>query len=237
MGLASCDGDNEVIDPALNNTIGGNNPGDNNNPGGVTASNDYWPTALNNKWVMKENGTNTYTLKFNAVETFNGLSFYRFDPITNTVGGASVGATTWLNKSNGVYTQKTGAVAFDVNGVSGTVSGFDIVILKENLPVAGTWTGSYQQIFTYSQAGVPSVTQTVQYTGKITEKNVSAVVNNVTYNDVIKVNIVETVSASGITTSEVEKEYWFAKNIGPIKIIHESDFGDFETVLIDYTLY
>lgn len=234
--VSSCDSNNEPIDPVLNQTIGNNNGNNPNNPGVVTPSNDYWPTAINNKWVMKENNNRTYTLKFTGTELFSGANYYKFAPITNAVNGLSVGANTWLNKFNGTYTLKTGDVSIDFNGITGNQTGFDMIILKENLPVGGTWAGTYQQTTTYP--GIPvATTQTTEYNGTVIEKNTSVVVNNVTYNDVIKVHINQITSEAAIVTSEVDMIYWFAKNIGPVKIIQNSDFGDYETILIDYTLY
>jgi hypothetical protein len=51
--------------------------GNTNNP---QASNDYWPTAINNIWNYQQNGTNVPATKMVATETINGNLYYKFAP-------------------------------------------------------------------------------------------------------------------------------------------------------------
>lgn len=203
-------------------------------PGGVVATGDYWPAAVNNQWTFSQNGTLQSPMKMIGTNTFNGATYYKFTPQTVNSGGTTItGADTWLNKNNGVYTLKTGDLDISAGGLSGVQTGFEFVVLKDNIAVNQTWSGSYSQSTSYM--GIPAIIQTTTYTGKILEKDVAATVNGQNFTNVIKVNIAQETSTMGtITISNIE--YWYAKNIGPIKIKMLSGTQTYESVIVNYTV-
>nr|WP_294938659.1 hypothetical protein [uncultured Flavobacterium sp.] len=225
--FTSC-GDTEPLDPAIvTNNGGGDNGGGNGTPSG-----DYWPTAINNQWMLVQNGTALPPMKMISTDNFGGATYYKFSPQSS--GSTATNVTTWLNKSGGVYKLKQGDVNINAGGFTGTQTGYEMVLLKDNIAVNQTWTGTYNQTTTYT--GIPAITQTTNYTGKILEKGITVTVEGETYTDVIKMNMLQETSMTG-SLSIVNTEYWFAKNVGPIKIITYSGSGTYTSVLTDYTLY
>lgn len=204
------------------------------NSGSGTTSGDYWPSAINNQWTYSMNGTTSPPLKMIGTATFNGRTYYKFSPQSGSGGSSTAtGVTTWLNKNNGVYNLKTDDMTINAGGMTGTQTGFEYIILKDNLPVNATWTGTYSQ--TTSLTGLPGMVQTINYVGKILEKDVTATVNGQNFTNVIKVNIRREISILGIITI-AEEEYWFSKNVGIIKSILNNEGETFESILVNYTV-
>ena len=227
--FTSCD--TEAIDSAIDVS----NP---ENPaipgGGGTPSGDYWPTAINNQWTYTQNGTAQPPMKMISTEVFNGKTYYKFAPLTGGGTGTTASATTWLNKNNGSYTLKMGDINIGVPGMSGTQTGYEYVILKDNIAVDETWTGTYTQNTTY--AGLPPITQTTNYTGKILAKNVTETVDGETYTNVIKININQQTVVEGMSLSISNTEYWYAKDVGVIKNKIYTGDGTYESILVNYIL-
>ena len=219
----SCD--NEPVDPDLE--IGGG--------GGGSSSGDYWPTAINNEWIMERDGVELDPIKIIGTENFGGQTYYKFAPQSGSGSATSGSATSWLNKSNGVYKLKTGDININAGGVTGTQTGFEYIILKDNIAVGQSWNGSYTQ--TTSFTGMPSITLTINYTGTILAKNVSATVDGETYNDVIKISFVQNTTMPGAPPTTINSEYWFAKDVGLIKSISNDSGIIYESILVDYTLF
>ena len=198
-----------------------------NNP---QPSNDYWPTAINNAWTYQQNGTNLPPVKIVGTETINGNPYFKFAPQSNS--GYTI--TTYLRKSGGVYYIKTSDATFSSQGITGTQTGFEYIILKDNLQVDETWEGSYDQTTTYS--GISTVVQSTTYSGTILAKDVTEIINNVTYPNVIKLNLHQETNSPG-SFAIVNTEYWFAKNIGIIYSKTYSGSGIYTTTLINHTFY
>ncbi len=217
----SCD--NEPVDPALE--IGG----------GGSSSGDYWPTAINNEWLMERDGVALDPLKIVGTGNFGGQTYYKFAPQSGSGTSTSGTVTNWLNKSNGVYKLKTDDINVNAGGFSGTQTGYEFIILKDNIAVGQSWSGTYTSTTTYT--GIPSITLTTNYTGTILAKNVAATVDGETYNDVIKVSLVQNASMAGAPATVVNTEYWFAKNVGVIKSISNDAGNSYESILVDYTLF
>ena len=223
--FTSC-GDVEPLDPAIVLNNGGGGGG-----GTGTPSNDYWPAAVNNQWIFNMNGTAQPPLKMVGTDVFGGATYYRFSPQSS---GGVTGATSWLNKGGGIYKLKTGDLNINAGGLTGTQTGYEFIVLKDNIAVGQTWTGTYTQTTTYT--GIPAITQTTNYTGSILETGATVTVDGETYTNVIKANIHMETSMPG-SLSITNTEYWFAKNVGPIKITMYSGSGTYDQILTDYTLY
>lgn len=242
--FTSCD--NEPIDPAIdlgNNNGGGNNGGGENNGGGNnggggTSTGDYWPTALNNQWVFKQDGVVQEPMKIASINSINSYTYYTFNQMFGTSNeGTSAGVVSRLRKNSGDYYLKIEDFTFDTGlGITGTLTGYEMLILKDYLNASQTWTGSFTQTATFT--GIPSTTQTTNYTGQILERDASVTVNGTNYTSVIKMKITQSVSIAGVTESNVVTEYWFAKDIGPIKAVTVStdDMGT-ETITSELQSY
>lgn len=218
----SCD--NEPVDPALDLSAGGG-----------SSSGDYWPAAINNEWIMERDGVALDPLKIIGTGNFGGQTYYKFAPQSGSGSSTSGTVTTWLNKNNGIYKLKTDDINVNAGGFSGTQTGYEFIILKDNIAVGQSWTGTYTTTTTYT--GIPSITLTTNYTGTILAKNVAATVDGETYNDVIKVSIVLNTTMAGAPATIVNTEYWFAKNVGVIKSISNDAGNSYESILVDYTLF
>ena len=240
--LVSCT--NEPIDPALSaqlaaanaaSTNGGNGNG---TGGGGTSSGDYFPSALNNQWVYTQNGVSQPATKMISIDSINGFTYYTFSPTTGTGSTSSASATQRLRKSSGDYFLKTDDYSFTSNGISATQTGFEVLTLKDYLPVGGIWTGSYTQTTTYNNPLIPSITGTTNYTGTIIEIGSTVTVGSTTYNNVIKMKLHESIDFAG-SNSTVDTDYWFAKNVGLVKSITYAADGttpQYTTLLTSYIL-
>jgi hypothetical protein len=231
----------ESIDPALSNNgannggnTGGGNTGGGTGGNGGTSSGDYWPTAINNIWNYDQDG-NATEMKIIGTDNFNGGTYYKFSPQSGFFeGNGATDVTTWIHKNGGNYIMKMGDLNINAGGLTGTQTGSEMVMLKDNIAVNATWSGSYTQTTTYSILPT-SIVMTTNYTGKILEKDATVTVNGVTYTNVIKMNLRQVVSTMGANTV-TDLEYWFAKDIGPIRAYMNTEGNIFETKLTSYTL-
>ena len=238
VAFASCS-EVEPLDPVLSGQV---NSEDDNQSGsgssggnsGGASSGDYWPTAINNEWTYNSNGTPS-TMKIIATETVNGQLYYKFAPQNGNGSMSSGVVNTSVNKNAGVYKLKTDDVVIDAGGISGTQTGYEYIVLKDNIPVNGTWNGSYTQTTTYT--GIPTITFTTNYVGTILEKGVSETINNEVFTDVIKVKIDQTSNVPGNPATTIISEYWYAKNVGIIKATNIGSGLNYENILVDYMLY
>ena len=227
--FVSCE--NEPVDASLLSNTNSNSSGSGSTSGGnATPSNDYWPTAINNTWTLQQNGTNLAPMKIVATETIGGNLYYKF--AQQSANGAT--NNNYLRKSGGSYFLRTSDTSLNISGLTGTQTGFEFTVLKDNIAVNATWSGSYTQTTTYT--GIPAITQSTDYTGTILAKDVTETINGVTYNNVIKLNIHQETTSTG-SLSIVNTEYWFAKNVGIIKSKTYAGSGIYTSILVSYTLF
>ncbi|NJM80291.1 MAG: hypothetical protein HC854_13015 [Flavobacterium sp.] len=229
----------EPLDPVLSGQVeagNGNGSGNGNTGGGTggTYSGDYWPTAINNTWSYERDATIS-TLKIGSTETINGQLYYKFLPQSGSGSTTSGTVTTSLNKNSGVYKLKTDDININAGGLTGTQTGYEFIVLKDNIATGETWNGTYSQTTTYT--GIPAIIVNTNYTGTILEKNVNATVNGETYTNVIKVKIVQAATFPGAPATTINTEYWFAKNVGIIKSVSTSNGTSYTSNLVDYTLF
>lgn len=231
--LVSCEV--EPLDPSIetgNSSSSGSTGGSSGSVGVSTG--DYWPTQINNQWTFEQDGIAQSPIKIIGSSTIGGALYYQFSPQSGSGGVASANSvTTRLNKNGGNYNLKTDDLTIDAGGLTGIQTGFTMTLLKDNINVGETWTGNYSQSTTYT--GIPSFTTTTNYIGTILAKNVTATVNGENFTDVIKMNLRQETTFSG-TATIVNTEYWFAKNVGPIKIVLNSGGANEESILIDYII-
>lgn len=207
----------EVDDNGGSNGGGGNNGGGNNggnngggNNGGGNTTGSYWPMAVNNKWTYDVSTGASQDMKIINTQTIDNKLYYKYDNFfgTSTAGQAGM-AEVGTRQQNGVY------YAWVKTTASGTnLSPVEYIMLKDNIGVGETWNQTLVQNVTFDMPGIPPITMTIEVQGKIIEKNITLQVGTQTFNDVIHTKLTQ----STLGTSTVT-DYYFAKSVGPIKIV------------------
>lgn len=181
---------------------------------GVAPEGDYWPTAIGNEWIYELDGVEQDPVSLISTNVIGGNSYFTFAPATT--GPAT--ATQRIRKQNGNYYLKTESISIPANPPlpASTTTGNEIIILKDNIPVGGTWTDSYSQTTTY--VGMGDFVLDITRTCVIAEKDITVTVNGVVYNNVIRMTLTQETVSSGMPAVSITN-YWFAKDVGPIKIM------------------
>jgi hypothetical protein len=191
--------------------------------GGGTTTGDYWPTAINNQWVFKMDGVLQSPMKMMSINTINANTYYTFNEQVGIGIGATVSGVQRLRKVNGDYYIKMESLSSPAQGpIPGfTMTGYETIILKDYIPVGGTWTDKYSQTTTYSDPNFPVITLDFDIVATVMEKNSSITIAGHNYTDVIKIKYIQKVTIVGQTTT-VTSYYWYSKNVGPIKMTTET---------------
>jgi hypothetical protein len=213
--LNSCDNEPlegfDLANPAVATT---NPDGSNGNVTGGTSTGDYFPRAIDNEWTYSfdVNGS-TQTLVSKLTNSFidNSNTVFESEQNTVSVGTTAITVSGFLYKTGGVYTAtQTGLPNY--------------IFLKDNVPVGTTWSVSYSQTTSYtpSQQGIPNIPDAVTNTTidyEIEGKDLSVVVNGVTYSPVINVKATNTsvIAGTNIETENISYNF-YALDIGLIKI-------------------
>lgn len=211
LSLLSCENEPTDMEPAQNST------------------GDYWPTAVDNQWVLNQNGSDI-TMKIISSENTNGGTYYKFNQMAGMNESLSADASVWLKKNKGDYYIKMDDITIDLGEIKGVMTGYEFIILKDYLDVNETWSGTYSQTTTYNLEGVPAIKTTINYKGTILEKGNSLVVNGTTYTNVIKFRIHQEVTMMDQPANSVDADYWVSKNVGIIKM----SSGGSDTQLVSY---
>ncbi len=183
--------------------------------GGTPSTTDYWPRAINNQWIFSVDNVNQDPIKIVSTDLVGGNTYYTFEPNATTSN-----ATIRIRKSNtGDYFYKIE----DITTGGGVTTGSETIILKDYLPVGGSWTNNYVQTTTYP--GFPPINLDVAVVSTIMETNATVTVPDNTFNNVIVVKRIQTFSGVGFPTTVTTSTYWFAKNQGPVKITTQTDGG------------
>lgn len=201
---------------------------DNETPEASTG--DYWPTAIGNKWVLNQNGSEV-NMNIIGSQKINGDTYFKFDKLAGMTDQAAGTATAWIKKVQGDYYIKLDDIVYNAGGYTGKMTGYEFILFKDYLEVNKTWTGSYTQETSFNIPDFPAIKTTVNYTGTILEKGATVTINKVTFKDVIKFKFRLDAKTSDQTSSS-EIEYWISKNVGVIKMTT----GDSVTELVSYSL-
>lgn len=233
----SCDV--EPIDPAVLSDTPTNptNPNPTDPGDGGTSSGDYYPTALDNKWTYSQDGT-SFDMKMISINSIAGNTYYTFDSLFGAGEGMIGSATGRLRKSGGNYHMRIEDIVISGMGLvpDMTISGNETIILKDNIELNQTWTQDYVQTTSFADPLFPDITMNVHITGKILEKESTVTVGGTTYEHVIKTSYVQEASGVGVEAETVTTYYWFAKDIGPVKIEMVDADGTTLTELQSYDL-
>ncbi len=114
---------------------------------------------------------------------------------------------TYTNCTNG----ESRVISYNNIGVGGSsVSKIDLILLKANLAVNGTWTDSIKN----------GASQTVLYIDSIKEKGVTRTINGQAFNDVIRVHIEIGIvfPPLGFVVTNTG-DYYYAKGVGLVEVL------------------
>lgn len=194
----------------------------------VPLSDDYFPMTTGNIW----NYNNT-AVSIASTATIGGNTYYKLNEGFFAQDGHTSDSYT-RKDDNGDYFLRVENENYDLGGYSVEIDLVEYIMLKEYLNEGDTWEENLLVNYTYivsgqepvEQNGVPSV-----FSSTIEAKDVTEVVNGVTYENVIKVYTTNNNLLGTITT-----EVWFAKNVGVI--YHKTIAPQYSktSLLADYTL-
>ena len=196
-----------------------------------TTTGNYWPMAVNNKWNFDSNGT-TEEIKIIGTATFNNTTYYTL----SDEGDVQLNIQNWVSKKGATYYQKIADATVTESGITITMKGYEIPVFKDDLEVDKTWSGSISPKVTYSGNGTSgSLPTKITYTGRIVARDAIETINSVAYPNVIKMLMtVETKINNQITNATLE--YWFAKDVGPIREYQSSNGTTEIRTLLNYQL-
>lgn len=185
-----------------------------------TSTGDYWPLAINNEWNFEGTGSYSDTqIKFTSTSSYDGKTFYMTDGSVQGSEFSGATAQSGIAKVGATYFAYSPGVSIDMGGISTSISPMLITMFKDDLAVGESAT-SESEITTSISGGpieVPDTTILNVYTCTMEEQGVTMDVNGVSYSDVIKIKL--TVGAeNGGQVIEQDYYYYYAKDIGPIKI-------------------
>jgi len=177
---------------------------------------DYFPLTANSWWSYDYSDfgvpmPDTLSMTAITTKTYNGNTYRE---LAEAEGGFPTDTLHYRKSGNDYFqwvpTDMYSAVfAFDVQTYA------DINILKENAATNTTWSSGE---YTGTVGGLPAK---VKYDFKIENANTSLTINSIVYTNVIQVGIVMQASIAGFPYTAIQNSnYYYAKGIGPIKIIH-----------------
>lgn len=199
--------------------------------GGGTSSGDYFPMAVGNKW---EYSNLTELSEIVSTQTIEGNLYYRMTGGIINAQDLTEDAEDYVRKENGNYYAK---VNYPSLGQS-----VEMIILKDYLNVGQSWNESFEIVLDDTPDEVTELTvtttSTIEFKGSYT-------VNGVNYPDVIKVasEVSSELLYNGEPFGENEPpllhEYWYAKDVGLIKLRIEETPDEPEELheLLDYELF
>lgn len=207
LNLVSCSSDDAASAPTPN----------------PTSTLNYYPSAINNQWVYITNGVQQPPLKMVSYDAVNGNNYFTFSAQPS---GSGATATSRIRTSGSDYYIRVENITTAASGPTpgSTTTGSETILLKDNLPVGGTWNASYDQTTTYTDPMYPPVTINFDVTSTIIDKDISYVVGGITYTNVIKMQRAVTYT-SAMFFGYSSTYYWFSKDVGPIRIETVSGSG------------
>jgi len=191
---------------------------DSSDSNGTTTGN-YLPLATNNSWkYFNQNQSLINEVKIIGTDQFQGTTYYEF----NDDSQADFNARQWFGKKGATYLLKTGDTSINESGITVNIKSYELPILKDDYDLDVFWTGRVSPKVTYSGSGQSGTLPfKIDYSGVNYFKG-ELTLNGTTYPNVIKTRLSITINANDQITNASE-EYWYAENIGVIKIITTSN--------------
>lgn len=227
VSLTSCD--SEPVDPVLNsNDPDGDGDGDGNG-GGV-----YWPMAVGNIWEFEMDGEAQDPMEITDTEEINGKTYYKMNQSFTNAGMADFtgDAEAFINYDDGDYSVRVSVEIAAGDGMPAiTIEPYEFIIFREGLSAGETWNQTVTQTTIMDLPGVPPMENEIDIEGTIMEEDITMEVNGTTYEHVVKSKFVQTMMGEEIVTY-----YWFAKDVGPIRIQSTAEGAEFDQTLVSYEL-
>ena len=198
---------------------------------GISTGN-FFPLKTKNVNIT-ESQSLTNLIKIVGNETFDGTSYFEF---TDNSEVYPYIIKHWFAKKGATYLLKTDDTTINQGGLSYTIQNYELPILKDDFQVNISWSGSVSPKFTYSGNGQSgTLPLKIDYTGRSFFKG-EVTLNNVLYPNVIKSRVNAVINANNQVSTSIE-EYWFAENIGIIKLVtYNSDGTITEKDIYNYSL-
>lgn len=200
---------------------------DNNTPQPISSS--YWPYAVGNKWLLKNeaNPNETYSYHIHKKFTFDNNMYFQFEPI-NAIEGFDL--KDGFREDDGIFISLIGETSqMGINTSAGTIT-----YINTKLNVGEVWNEEVTLIVSGAASG--QIKHTHQ--GKILDRLNSVTINGKNYNDVIKTELKKTIFNSLTGNSfTIIYENWLARGVGIIYEKNTYNATDIEQfTLISYDL-
>lgn len=204
----------------------------NDDGNGNPTNSSYWPYATGNKWYFKniDNPEDTFVHHIYKTINYEEKTYFQVEPLNAL---EEIELTGGSREDNGVFYELHGASSqMGVHISAGTIK-----TLNTNLNVGEKWTDQV----TLNVSGAASGTIKHTNEGRILEKVARVTINEKSYQNVLKTELIKTILNS-ITGNSITIKYedWLAKGIGPIyrKTIyyHENSEDIEEYELSSYSL-
>lgn len=197
---------------------------------------DYWPMAIGNKWTFSQEFNNIKQeesfMEIIGLENYRGASSFYYD---NFVGlgqradGKSfenLSVKYYTKKNNGNYQLAISELTAEQAGLYNiTQSSYDYIILKDYLSVGGTWVADFDVVTSYealdnATSDIPDIITKYKIDFVILDKITTLTVGSNKFSNVIKLGFkqVATIDGSPAFTSTVDYIYYFAKDVGIVKV-------------------
>jgi len=169
----------------------------------TSTTENYLPNSVGSNWTYK------ITTAGSAQSTVK----YTVSNRDTSAGGKTYTVITGNNGTNQYYT-KIGSDYFNFRTLSG--QGLELLFLKDNVAVNGTWNTS-QTIngLTGLPGGLTSANVLINYV--IKEKGTTRTVSGTTYNNIIKVEATLSAGVSLLTLPLGTAEFYFSKGVGIVE--------------------
>ncbi|AXT20202.1 hypothetical protein D7030_03555 [Flavobacteriaceae bacterium AU392] len=223
LALFSCD--NEPVDfEPFNDPI-------------IASTDSYWPMAINNTWTydVTQDGQSitSSVLELNGTEVIGGNTYFTVENFLSSAIAANgaldnLDLDTFVRQEESVYFVRLGQLTADLQGLYRlTQDGYEYTILRDNVDTGSTWTEAFEietsfEPLSPTVPAIPGITANYTSEVEILERDMSLMVNGELFSPVIKAQQTLTVefsdSGPGLPTTEVVSTYYFALDVGIIRV-------------------
>lgn len=173
----------------------------------------YWPLKIGNNWsYILQNGNYNQNVLINEKIIYQDKEYTKIG--NHSISGLKIPLftredlgvfTLFFPESNITYGKQTFSISSNI-----------IKFLDTNTPVNITWENETQLDISLN----PNEKIYIKHIGRVLENKINTfTVNETVYNNIIKVEAVQTIKNASINLNETYKYvYWLAKGVGPIQV-------------------
>jgi hypothetical protein len=253
FSFTSCDNEPLDDDFPVNQNPNPNNPGSPTDPG-EGSTGDYWPTAVDNIWVYDtenaDGSTNENDYEMISETTFEGLPAFELDNFfvqsqLDAFDDPTIELTGYLIKNEGNYSYYVPGSETNELGFMTTFQPLNYVFFKDYLEEGESFSDSFTFSLTISFEGDEDgidfepidVSTTLDYTITVVQRDYEMTINEETFENVIHLNFASSYFDEEFNqTISSESDVYFAKDIGPIKIVDQNPTEGFTSEITSYEL-